>query len=266
MKITAIFLVIALSTAGWAQSAPLQPAQAEDPSVKKARVLLDQVIQALGGPAYLNVQDMEQSGRTYPFYHGTPNGLGALYWLFTKWPDKSRVELTKQRDVVFIINVDQGWEITYKGTRAQDPDDLKESLRNRHYSLDHVLREWLNQPGVALFYEGSGITDQKQVEKVTIMNTQNEAVTLDINIFNHLPVRKRYQIRDPQSRQFDEDAEIYDNWRPVQGVMTPHSVTFFHNDEMVRQRFIQAVSYNSGIPDSKFTAVVTYDPTKKKPR
>jgi hypothetical protein len=210
----------------------------------------------------MNVQDMKQNGRSYPFYRGQPNGLGAPYWLFYKWPDKSRIELSKQRDVIYIINGETGWETTYKGTRVQDPEDLKESLRARHYSLDHVLRKWLTEPGVALFYEGSGITDQKQVEKVTVMNAQNEAVTIAIDMFSHLPVRKSYQIRDPKTRWFNEDAEVYDGWRPEQGINTAHSITIFHNGEMARQRFIQSVTYNSGLPDSMFTATPTYTPKK----
>jgi hypothetical protein len=262
--ITFLFLILVLSVLSLAQSTqpstPLQ--QPNDPSAQKARALLDQTISALGGPAYLNLNDMEETGRTYAFYHGTPSGLGAPFFLFWKWPDKSRVELTKQRDVAYIVNGDNGYEITYKGTASENPEDLKQALRARHYSLDHVLRQWINEPGVALFYQGRGITDQKEVEKVTVMNARDESVTLEINAITHLPVRKSYQIRDPQTRYFDEEAELYDNWRPVQGIMTAHSIVTFHNGDMSRQRFIETVKYNTGIPDSKFMATVTYTPKK----
>jgi len=36
-----------------------------------------------------------------------------------------------------------------------------------------------------------------------------------------------------------------------------------HNGDMTRQRFIQTVSYNQGIPDSKFTATATYVPKRR---
>ena len=39
-----------------------------------------------------------------------------------KFPDKERSELTKKRDVVYIENGDQGYEVTYKGTTLQDPE------------------------------------------------------------------------------------------------------------------------------------------------
>ena len=37
---------------------------------RKAKALIEQGIQALGGQAYLNLHDMQQEGRTYSFHHG----------------------------------------------------------------------------------------------------------------------------------------------------------------------------------------------------
>jgi len=268
MKMRSVALItcclLALATACSAQArTAAQQAASEDPGAKKARMLLDQMIQALGGRAFLTVQDMSQQGRTYAFYHGNPSGEGTLFWHFWKWPDKDRYELTKQRDVVIIYNGDKGWEVTYKGTRAEDEDEMKEYLRSRHYSLNQVLRGWLQQPDTALFYEGTGLAQDKQVEKVTIINGKDEAVTLFIDQLTHLPVKKSYTLRDPVSREKDEDSEIFDNWRPEQGLNTPHTIVLMHNGDITRQRFIQSVSYNQGIPDSRFTATVTYVPKGK---
>jgi hypothetical protein len=271
-----LILTAALALSALAQTPPANPAPAqptaqrapipETPNSRKAREVLDRMIQALGGDAYLTFQDMEQVGRTYRFYRGVPVGTGARYWRFWKWPDKDRIELTKQRDVIYVRNGDTGWEITYKGTRLEDPHDLAEYLRIRHYSLEQVIRRWLCEPGVALFYEGGGIIEQKPVEKVTIMNAQNEAATLHIHANSFLPVKKIYSLRDPKTREINEEAEVYDNWRPLQGIQTAHSYTRFYNGEMAGQRFIESVKYNVGLPDSMFTATVTYDPTKKTSR
>ena len=266
MRLAAIITALLLAISVAAQSPPAQKSVQEmaneDPGVKKARMLLDQMIQALGGQAFMNVQDMEQQGRSYGFYHGNPAGQGALFWRFWKWPDKERFELTKQRDVIYIYNGDQGWEITFKGTRTVDPEDLKEYLRGREHSLNTVLRVWLKQPDTALLYEGFGLTQDKQVDKVTIINGKDEAVTLAIDRLTHLPVKKSYLVRDPVSREKDEEAEVYDNWRPEQGLNTAHTIVGMRNGEITRQRFIQTVSYNHGIPDSKFTATATYVPKR----
>jgi hypothetical protein len=271
MRLRALIMAVLLAVPAAGQTPPAQnPGQksvqeivSEDPGVKKARRLLDQMIQALGGQAYMNLQDMEQQGRSYGFYHGNPSGRGSQFWRFWKWPDKDRYELTKQRDVIYIYNGDQGWEITYKGTRAEDPDELKEYLRARNYSLENVLRRWLKQPDTALFYEGTGMTQNKQVGKVTLINGKDQAVTLAIDQLTHLPVKKSYFVRDPQSGEKDEEAEVYDNWRPEQGINTAHTIILMRNGDITRQRFIQSVTYNQGIPDSKFTATATYVPKQK---
>jgi len=64
----------------------------------KAKALLDQAIQALEAKAYLNIQDVSQQGRTYSFHHGETTSTGVLFWRFVKFPDKERIEVTKQRD------------------------------------------------------------------------------------------------------------------------------------------------------------------------
>src|SRR5512142_1179614 len=96
----------------------MAPGQAQEPGVQKAARLLDQMVQALGGTAWMNLRDLEQEGRTYSFYHGQPTGAGAPFWRFWKWPDKERVELTKQRDWIIIYNGDQGSEVTFRGVAS----------------------------------------------------------------------------------------------------------------------------------------------------
>ena len=152
-------------------------------NAQKAKQIIDQAIEALGGQAYLNITDMKSEGRAYSFHHGEPNSMGTVFWRFRKFPDKDRVELTKKRDVIQIYNGDKGYEITFKGVRDLPlKDQLEPYLRRRHYSLDIVLRQWLQQPGVALFYEGQKVAAQKQTEQVTIMNSKNEAVTLNVDM------------------------------------------------------------------------------------
>src|ERR1700685_2621661 len=52
---------------------------------RQARALIEQGIQALGGPAYLNLHDMQQEGRTYSFHHGQPTSNGVLFWRFLEY-------------------------------------------------------------------------------------------------------------------------------------------------------------------------------------
>ncbi len=231
-------------------------ATANDPGAQKAHELIDKMIAALGGQAYLTIQDTEQSGRTYSFSHGEPAGAGALYWSFWKWPEKERIELTKQRDVIVIHNGDKGYEVTFRGTAGEEQPELEDYLRRRHYSLQQVLRTWLKQSDTALFYEGKAAAERKPAEQVTVMNAQNEAVTFYIDQNTFLPIKKTFVWRDPKTRDRTEESEVYDNYRPVQGIMTPFSVTRQRDGWATNQRFIFEVKYNQNLPDSLFEAAL----------
>src|SRR5207244_11948344 len=111
------------------------------------------------------------------------------------------IEHTKKLDVAYVYNGDQGSEITFKGPHPQDPKDLADYLRRRQYSLDWVLRKWLAEPGVALFYEGPTVAEQKSVEQVTIMNTRNQGVTLYIVDSTHVTVQQSIYLLDLTVKQ-----------------------------------------------------------------
>jgi hypothetical protein len=236
---------------------------AKDPGVKKAKQILDDMIRALGGDAYLTMRDMKVAGRSYAFYHGRPSGMGVVFWRFWQWPDQERVELTKQRDVIELYLGDKGYEITYKGTATQDPKLLDEYLRRRDHSLETVVRTWLAAPGSMILYEGTAIVEQTLADKVTIMTGSNDSVTLAIDPRTHLPLKKTYSWRDPNDRQFDEEAEVWGNYRMVQGINTPYSTVRMQNGEMSGQRFINEVSYNNGFDPAMFqTKGITYNQSK----
>jgi hypothetical protein len=162
------------------------------------------------------------------------------------------------------INVgDKGYEITYKGTSAQEPEQLADYNRRHRHSLEVVLRQWLNQAGVALFYDGPAVAEQKPADSVTILTADNDAVTLFLDTHTHLPIKKSFEWRDPRDRLKNVEVEIFDNWRLEQGIMTPHSLLRSHNGDITNQRFITNVRYNVGMPDSMFQTTITYDPNQK---
>lgn len=233
-------------------TAQFEATAAKDQSVRKAKQILDNMIRALGGEAYLTMRDMTVEGRTYPFYQGRPKGLGMLYWRFWQAPDKDRYELTKERDVVDLYFGDKGYETTYKGTVSIDPKQLDDFIRRRDHSLEWVIRNWLAAPGTMILYEGSAVVEQNLADKVTILTASNDSVTIAVDPTTHLPVKKTYSYRDPVDRQFDEESEVYSNYKLVQGINTPYATVRMDNGEMSNQRFVNKVSYNTGLAPSLF--------------
>jgi hypothetical protein len=229
---------------------------------RKARALLDQGIQALGGQAYLSIRDLEQEGRTYSFHHGQPTSNGVLFWRFVEFPDKERIEVTKQRDVAYLYTGDKGFEITFKGPHTVEKKDLEEYLRHRKFSLDTVLRTWANDPTVAFFYDGNALAGNLPAERITLINARNEAVSLFFDIDTHLPIKKSYTWRDPVDKERNVEEEIFDNYRQVQNVMIAWGFTRYFNGDMQSQRFASSVHINQGLNPAMFDPNSGYDPNK----
>jgi hypothetical protein len=248
-------------------------------NARKARAVLDETILTMGGDFYLTYENKEETGRYYPLYHGRTNSTGIPYNYYIQYPDKDRFEVIHTKDIfliegsvgnvkvknkfdiVLIHNGDKGYETTYKGTASQDKVDLENYIRRRHHSLEHVFRQWIRDPNVALFYEGQSVVDGKQCEGVTLLNSQDDSVSVYLDQNTHYPVKISYSWRDPKDKQKNVEEEIYDNYKLVQGIWTAHSITRYFNGETSQQRFINTASYNQKLEASMFDASVTYDPT-----
>lgn len=228
----------------------------------KAKSTIEAGIQALGGQTYLTIRDREQQGRTYSFHHGRPSGAGGPFWGFSEFPDKERFEFTKERDIAELFVGNKGYEITYKGPHPVEQKDLEDYLRRRHFSLDTVLRTWVNDPAVVLLFDGNAVAAEHPALQVTLINAQNESVTLYFDTDSRLPVKKSFEWRDPVDRQKNLEEEIYDNYKPVSGIMAPYSVTRFFNGDMSNQRFLNSVTINQGLDPAMFDPNSGYNPNK----
>jgi hypothetical protein len=248
-------------------------------SQKKARAVLDKMIEAMGGQAWLNVQDLKSEVRYGSFYHGTVNATTVLH-RFWQWPDKDRLEFNvpynisvyfwqwpfkdqnKNATLIFLHNGDKGYERTYRGTKFEDPEQLKRYLLSREYSMSTVLRQWVKDPSVALFYDGPTIAENRSAEKVTIMKG-DQAVSLLIASDTHLPIKKVFVVRNPVYHDHDEEVEVYDNWKMVQGINTPYNTLMTHNGEMVSQQYVLSIVYNNQLDSSLFDpGPINYDRKK----
>jgi hypothetical protein len=284
-----VVLALLLGALGAAQTppAPAPPAPSQ-PAVKlndsdnarRARAVLDQTIQTMGGQPYLTYENRSETGRYYRLYHGRTSGTGIPYNYYIEYPDKDRFEVIHIKDIhiipgtidvgnikvknkfdlVLIHNGDKGFETTYKGTAAQDKEDLQNYLRRRQHSLEYVFRKWIRDPNVALFYEGPSVVDGKEAEGITLLNSQNDSVSVYLDQNTHYPVKISYSWRDPKDKQMNVEAEVYDSYKLVQGIWTPHSITRYFNGETSQQRFVTTANYNLKLPDSLFEATVSYDP------
>src|SRR5271163_2289441 len=80
-------------------------------SAAKARQILDQAVEALGGNTYLNVHDVTCSGRIGSFDHsGEVTGFGKFID-YAQPPSKERQENLPKRNIIEVFNADKGWTL-----------------------------------------------------------------------------------------------------------------------------------------------------------
>jgi len=214
----------------------------------QARGVLEAMVKAMGGNAWLNMKNQVREGHVAVFYHGTPDLGTTKFYEFHAWPDRDRTELTTHRDVAVFFIGGKGWEVTYRGKKPLPSDQVEEYNRRRDHSIETAVKVWLKDPNTILIYEGKRLAERHLADTVTLISSQNEAITIQVDSQTHLPLRRSFQWRDPEYKDKNTDAEEYDGYREVDGIPTPYTVTRFKNDEMVRQIFIDKVAFNQDLP------------------
>jgi len=255
--------VAAVQARAQARALPSATPGAQDGAqTDRGRKLLEQMVAALGGPAWLDRQDWTFYGRSATFYKGQPHEEVPQFEEYARMhPFGERILLishygvfiaTNHKDIAEVFTPDDGYEVTYKGKTELPAKDVQEYLRRRAHSLDTVVMDWLKQPGVLITYEGTNMVERRLAEQVGILTAANDAVTLELDESSHLPLSLSFQWHDPVYKDLNTDVEQYDDYHAVQGIMTPYATTRLHNGDMVLQRFLTKAAYNTQLSPELF--------------
>lgn len=236
------------------------PARAQDSQVllpeqsaAKAKELIQGMIQALGGSAYLNVKDESCEGRAAQFGHSGALSDYDSFFDFTKYPDKDRTEFSKKRNIIEIYNGNQGWVLDRGGVTDAPPDAIADNQRELELDLDHILRYRLSEPGMIFRYDGTDIVDLKEADWVELNDSEGREIRIAIAKLTQLPIRKEVAMRDPKTHMRAEEVDYYSNFHAVDGVQIPFQVTHIRNGLKVFQVFYQSCKFNTDLTDSMFT-------------
>jgi hypothetical protein len=237
-------------------SAAPPPVSTQDQD-KRGRMLLQQMVDALGGEAWLHRTGMLRVGHTASFFRGNPTLNVIDFWDYIRFadgaqPEAERIEFTKKHDIVQVWTPDNGFEITYKGNKPLPEDQVQEYLRRRAHSVEAIIATWLKQPDVVVLYEGTTMVERRMAEKVTLLGADNDAVTLELDANTHLPLRRSFQTRNTTFKDYDEDEEQYEDYHLIQGIQTALSVSRYHNGDLSNQRFFTKVEYDVPLTPEMF--------------
>jgi len=230
-------LALVISSAVWAQST--------------TSPILDEMIQTLGGPAFLDVKEIHASGRFFSFSRGELSGSD-LYVDYIKFPNMERTEFGRERSKSITINKgNEGWKIQpKKAPEPQSTGQVQDFVTNFKTSFDYVLRFVVKQPQTTIQNLPGEIIDFKRTDVVELRDGAKNLIRFYIDRETKLPVKM--QVRRTNEPAIQE--EQYGNWHKFQNVMTPLFVSRFTDGLKTMEIRTETVAYNSGLSDSLFAA------------
>lgn len=240
-------------------------------STALAKKLIGQMIDALGGPAFLHARQMQCAGRLAQFEHsGNLSGYTILrnYWQF---PDKNRAEYIVKGSKLGVLSVlfgsipikggtiiqvysgNEGWTLDRGGVSALPPDAIAQFQEQLKRSVDHLLRYRLGEQGMSFRYGGLDLIDMLPVDWVEITDSDERQFRLAIRRDNHLLARSVVTSLDPTTHGVTEDLTLFANYHAQDGIQTPLQVTRQRDGRRLFQIFYDSCSYDPNLPADFFT-------------
>lgn len=232
-------------------------------SQEAGKRLIQQCLKALGGQAFLNMQNKVQHGRAYQFYEGRLSGLTVMT-MYTEYEPKpaspppgwlgvrDRRDIGKKKGYFVLFAGGQGYEVTYRGARPF-PEDYMRQYRDRlRRDMFYILRYRLDEPGIIFESLGTDIIENQPADTLRVTDSENRTVTVYLQQLTHLPVREKYERRDPTTRDVTEEVTNWSKYRAVSGVQLPHYTQLVRNGEKIFEMFGDDLEINKKLPESLF--------------
>jgi hypothetical protein len=238
--------------------APIARAQNPDTlmpeaSAAKAKQIIVQMIEAFGGPAYLQARQSECAGRMSQFGHNADLTAYLPFKSYWEFPDKNRTDIGKKGNVIDLYAGYEGWTLDHDGVNAEPAaqvDNFRAQLpTNPHY----IFRYRLKEEGMNFRWAGLDLIDLKPVDWVELRDQKQRVYRIAISRETHLMVRFVVLTPGEANDQPDEDITSYANYHAFDGVQTPLQVSRTHNGRKTFQAFYDTCRYNPNLPANFFT-------------
>jgi len=240
-------------------------------SAAKAKQVLNQLISAMGGDAYLQTRETDCTGRLAQFEH---NGDLSGYTNFRDYwhlPDKNRTEYEvkgakggllgvligsipfKGGTIIEMYNGDEGWTMDRGGVSEQSAVNISDFKEQTKRDIDNVLRFRLKEEGMLFRYGGMDLVDMKPVEWVELVDREDRTFRYAVLQNSHLLARSIVITRDETTRERTEEVTSYGNYHMQGQVMAPLQVERKRDGRRQFQAFFDACSFDPAFSVGFFT-------------
>ncbi len=199
----------------------------------------------------MNYKTVSSRGRFFSIYEGETMGF-APYESDVQPPDKRKFSYGKSQPVILLNNGDRGWEQDRYGLIRQKMENVKRWQIGVRYSLESLLRRVVREPGTLILDGGVDFVDLLPARVLEISDSRQVDVKVYLSRSTYLPIRIAYRIQDPDTRDWDEYADAFSEYRSFQGIQTPMHITQYQNGQRAMEYFLTAVEYNKEFPAGYF--------------
>jgi outer membrane lipoprotein-sorting protein len=241
LQLLVVFLI--LQSSAFAQTTPA------------AKQILDSMMTALGGKQFLDVKEIQTTGRFFMFKRDTVSASD-IYADYLKFPDMDRVEFGREKQKTIQINRGlEGWIVSPPQSGKGDPEVEEQSatqtedfLKNFKTTFDYVARFVVNNPRTSVLSTGAESVDGKRADVLEVRDSDKNLMRIFVDRESRLPVKM-------QTRMSNDSVlheEIYANWHRFDGVLTPLMVVRYKGGVKTMEIRAEKVAYNPGFADSLF--------------
>jgi hypothetical protein len=241
-------------------------ASAAETAEQRGKRVVDEAVAALGGDAFLHVQDQVESGRAYSFYNNRLSGLSiaAIYTRYLNDPGPpvvGRLEVEEKEafgkdensGFVLFTAKPEGWDVTFRGARAIDDERLNNYRDTTLHDIFYMLRKRMGEPGFSYYSKGSDIFENRPVNIVEITGGDDVTVTVYFDQFTKLPTRQIHKRRNNEYHDFDTLVAAYARYRELKGgIQWPLDIRRERNGDKIYEMFSESVEINKGLRDELF--------------
>jgi outer membrane lipoprotein-sorting protein len=245
-----VLTVVLVGSGAQTQNPDLMTPEASE---AKGRQILKQLVEGLGGPAYLNEKTSECDGRFAQFGHnGALTGYieFKVYW---SYPDKNRTDFAKKGNIIDLYAGDEGWTLDRGGVSEEPAPAVADFQEGVKRNINNLLRTRLKEDRMQIRFGGSSVVDLKQVDWVEITDSEERFFRLAVDHSSHLLVRSIVRIRDENSGEKIDETTVYSNYQEKDGVQVPMQVTKERDGKRVFQAFYGSCRVNPDLPADFFT-------------
>ena len=228
-------------------------------STEKAEGIIKRGIEALGGSAYLGVQNVVGRG----FYTAFQDGMSQLPTRFLDYivfPDKERTEFTTSGVRVVQTNAGAtGWiyDGATKSLNDQKPAQIEDFKRSMRTSIENVLRGWWRREGATLSYVGrreAGLAKRNETVRVTYPD--GFWVEYEFGAKDGLPAKVIYKgsrtVGDSDETEETTEEDRLAKPVTIAGVTATFVVDHFINGKQTSRINYESIEFNRPLADSLF--------------